>query len=212
MSKQKKPVKQRVIRRTLEPGQKTSPRARRKLFQRVVFGMLAAVLGLGLIISSIVWIPGFGGADKAPGQVQPPPAAAELEEKAKANPGDAGILAQLAQAYQRENNVQKAVETYEKAVALDPGKDDLKNRLAGSYIIAGRHDEAIKILEEIIGRNPNNKEAHYNYGHALAAKKEYKKAVEEFDLYVKLAGENDPEVGNVKRLIETLKPLAEKQR
>lgn len=208
MSKQKRPINQRIMHRSLEARQKTSPRARRKLFQRVVFGILAAVLGLGLIISSIVWIPGFGGgADKAPGPVQPPPAAAELEEKAKANPKDVGILVQLAQAYQREKNDPKAVETYEKAVALDPGKDDLKNRLAGSYITVGRYDEAIKILEEVISRNPGNKDAHYYYGHALVAKKEYKKGIEEFERYVKLAGENDPEVENVKRIIETLKPL-----
>jgi cytochrome c-type biogenesis protein CcmH/NrfG len=207
MSKQKRPVKK-VMRRSLETRQKSSPRDRKKLFQRIVFGILAAVLGLGLIISSIVWIPGFeGGRDKAPGQVQPPPPAAELEEKARANPNDTGVLVQLAQAYQRENNVPKAVETYEKAVALDPGKDDLKNRLAGSYISAGRYDQAIKILEEVISRNPDNKEAHYYYGHALAAKKEYGKAVEEFERYVKLAGEDDPEAGSVKRLIETLKPL-----
>ncbi|MHB8918909.1 MAG: tetratricopeptide repeat protein, partial [Desulfocucumaceae bacterium] len=147
-----------------------------------------------------------------PPQVQQPAAtAADLEEKAKASPQDVGILVELAQAYQRENNAPKAVETYEKAVSLDPGRDDLKNRLAGSYITVGQYDKSTKILEDVISRNPGDKEAHYYYGHALVAKKEYGKALEEFDRYVKLAGENDPEVENVKRLIETLKPLAEKK-
>ncbi len=188
--------------------QKTSYRTKRKLYQRIIFGILAAVLGLGLLASSVVWIPGFGDTpDGVPRQVQPPPTTAELEEKAKASPQDAGLLVQLAEAYQRENNAQKAVETYEKAVSLEPGRDDLKNRLAGGYISVGQTDRAIKVLEEVIGRNPNNKEAHYFYGHALVAKREYKKAVDEFDLYLKLAGENDPEAESVKRLIEALKPL-----
>lgn len=187
--------------------------ARRKLQQRIVFAILAAVLGLGLIFSSIVWIPGIGGVkNNEPPQVQQPAAtAADLEEKAKASPQDVGILVELAQAYQRENNAQKAVETYEKAVSLDPGRDDLKNRLAGSYISVGQYDRAVKILEEVLSKNPDNKEAHYYYGHALVAKKEYKKALGEFEKYNRLAGENDPEVENVKRLIETLKPLVEKQ-
>lgn len=187
--------------------------ARRKLQQRIVFAILAAVLGLGLIFSSIVWIPGIGGVkNNEPPQVQQPAAtAADLEEKAKASPQDVGILVELAQAYQRENNAPKAVETYEKAVSLDPGREDLKNRLAGSCITVGQYDKATKILEDVIGRNPGDKEAHYYYGHALVAKKEYGKALEEFDRYVKLAGANDPEVENVKRLIETLKPLAEKK-
>lgn len=187
-------------------------RAKKRLQQKIVFGILAAVLSLGLIASSIVWTLDRGNVpENYPRQEQPAATAAELEEKAKANPKDAGILLELAQAYQRENNAQKAVETYEKAVSLDPGRDDLKNRLAGSYISVGQYDRAVKILEEVLSKNPDNKEAHYYYGHALVAKKEYKKALGEFEKYNRLAGENDPEVENVKRLIETLKPLVEKQ-
>lgn len=191
------------------PGQSYAVR-RRKLQQRIVFGVLAAVLGFGLIASSIVWIPGFQGQDNTPREAQPAPTTAELEEKAKANPKDTGILVQLADAYQRENNAPKAVETYEKAVSLEPGRDDLKDRLAGGYLSVGQYDRAIKILEEVIGRSPNDKEAHYYYGHALVAKKEYKLAVDEFQRYVALAGENDPQAENAKRLIETLKPLVDK--
>lgn len=189
-----------------------SYRAKRRLQQKIVFGFLAAVLSMGLIASSIVWTLGRSNVpENVPTQEKPAATAAELEEKARANPKDVGILLELAQAYQQENNAQKAVETYEKAVSLDPGRDDLKNRLAGGYITVGQYDRATAILEEVLSRSPDNKEAHYYYGHALVAKKEYKKALGEFERYVKLAGEKDPEVENVKRLIETLKPLAEKQ-
>ncbi|MCL6478921.1 MAG: tetratricopeptide repeat protein [Peptococcaceae bacterium] len=188
---------------------KTSFRQKRKLQQRIVFGILAGVLGLGLILSSIVWIPGFRGG---PEEVTPEPqvTAAELEEKAKANPNDVGILIGLAEAYINENNAAKAAETYEKAVALEPGRDDLKVKLADSFVAAGQYDQAEKILKDLISRNPGDKEAHYVYGYALIGKKSYGQSLEEFEQFVKLAGENDPRVENVKKLIETLKPLAGK--
>ena len=187
-------------------------RNRKKLHQRIVFGIVAAVLAFGLILSSIVWLPGFNNPnDNAPAQVQEFLPVADLEAKAKASPKDTAVLVELAQAYQRENKGTKAVETYQKAVSLEPARDDLKNGLAGAYLSIGQYDQAIQVLKDVIKRNPDNKEAHYYYGHALVAKKEYRKAKEEFDQYIKLAGENDPEVENVKRLNETLKPLIDKQ-
>lgn len=191
---------------------KVNYRSRRKLQQKIVLGFLAAVLSLGLIGSSVVWtLDRSNVPENVPPQEQTQVTAAQLEEKAKASPNDVAILLDLAQAYQRENNAQKAVETYEKAVSLDPGRDDLKSRLAGGYISVGQYDRAVKILEEVLSRNPDSKEAHYYYGHVLVAKKEYGKALGEFERYVSLAGENDPEVENVKRLIEALKPLTEKK-
>ncbi|MFZ5632306.1 MAG: tetratricopeptide repeat protein [Bacillota bacterium] len=191
-------------------GKKMSFRQKRRLQQRIVFGILAGVLGLGLILSSIVWIPGRSSAPEEVEQ-RPQATAAELEEKAKANPDDVGILIDLARAYTNENNAAKAAETYEKAVALEPGRDDLKIRLADSCVAAGQYDRAEKILKDLISRNPGDKEAHYVYGYALIGKKNYGKSVEEFEQFIKLAGENDPRVENVKRIIETLKPLAEKK-
>lgn len=192
---------------------KMSHRAKKKLQQRIVFGILAVVLSLGLLGSSVVWtLDRSNVTDAVPRQEQPKQAtAAELEEKAKASPNDVEVLKELAMDYEREGNNAKAVETYEKAVALAPGREDLQTRLSGGLISAGQYDRAVNILQEVLNKSPGNKEAHYYYGHALMAKKEYGRAVAEFEQYVRLAGENDPQTENVKRLIETLKPLVNKQ-
>ncbi|MFZ5646850.1 MAG: tetratricopeptide repeat protein [Bacillota bacterium] len=191
---------------------KLSYRARKKLQQRIVMGILAAVLSLGLLGSSVVWtLDRSNVVDTVPRQDPPKQVtAAELEEKAKASPNDVEVLKDLAMAYEREGQNGKAVETYEKAVSLAPDREDLKTRLSGGLITTGQYDRAVKILQEVLGRSPGNKEAHYYYGHALVAKREYGKAVEEFEHYIKLAGENDPQTENVKRIIETLKPLINK--
>lgn len=188
---------------------KMSYREKRKLKQRIIMGILVAVLSLGLLGSSVVWtldrsnVPDTVGTQEQPRQAT----AAELEEKAKASPGDVEVLKELALAYEREGQGPKALETYEKAVALAPEREDLKTRLSGALITGGQYDRAIQILQEVLTKSPGNKEAHYYFGHALVAKREYGKAVEEFEQYIKLAGENDPQTENVKRLIEALKPL-----
>jgi cytochrome c-type biogenesis protein CcmH/NrfG len=193
----------------MAPKKKISFRAKRKLQQKIVFGILAAVLSMGLIGSSIVWTLGRSNVPEGFSRQEKPQAtSAELEEKARANPADVYILTDLARAYERENQSAQAAETYEKALALAPDREDLKNGLAGSYISLGQYDRAEAVLKEAIGKNPGNIEAHYYYGHVLVAKKEYGRAVEEFELYIKLAGENHPGVESVKRLLETLKPLA----
>ena len=190
---------------------KTSYRTKRKLHQRVIMGIVAAVLSLGLLASSMVGILGSTMPDNTPRGDSPQQAtAAELEEKAKAAPNDVNIVQELAQAYEREGQAARAAETYEKAVSLAPEREDLKTRLAGSLISVSQYDRAAAMLQELIAKNPNNKEAHYFYGHALVAKREYEKATVEFEQYIKLAGENGPEVENVKRLVETLKPLVKK--
>lgn len=188
---------------------KKNYRARKELHRRVIFGIVATVLSLGLLGSSIAWLPSLfsdnenNAAQDIPAQLTP----TEIEEKIKSNPKDIDLLFQLGQAYLRENNSSKAIETYQKAVNLAPERDDLKNRLAEGYIVGSRYDEAIKILEEVISKNPNDKDAHYNMGHALIGKREYAKAQGEFEKYIQLNGENNPGSEEVKRLIETLKGL-----
>ncbi|MHB8155774.1 MAG: tetratricopeptide repeat protein [Desulfocucumaceae bacterium] len=193
---------------------KISFKSKKKLQQRIVFGILAFVLSAGLLVSSLNFIPGLNNApaNNTNTAAEEPklPTAAELEEKAVASPGDVGVLKDLALAYSREGQPAKAVETYQKAVSQSPDREDLKTGLAGSYIAAGNYTQAQKTVEEVIGLNPNNKEAHYYYGHVLVEKKDYARAVEEFNQYIKLAGEKDPHAENVKSLIDVLQPLIKK--
>lgn len=190
---------------------KTSILVKRGRRKKTIFAIVAIVLSIGLLGSTMVGILDFGSVTRnAIPQGRAEAVSADLEEEAKANPGDINILKDLAKAYERENKFDKAVETYEKAVSLEPDRDDLKNRLAGSYVLIGQTDKSIKILEEVIGKNPSNKEAYYYRGLALLSKKEYGGAVENFERVIELGGENDPDAIRAKKLMEMWKPLAEK--
>jgi len=184
--------------------------SKRRLHQKIVFGFLAVILTLGLLGSSITWTLNRSDVPQAGQEAPAAPTAEELAEKSGANPQDVGLLKELAAAYSNEGQGDKAVETYEKAVSLAPDSEELKTGLAGSYVLAGQYDKAEKMLPGLISVNPNNKEAHYYYGHTLVARKDFAGAIGEFEKYVSLAGENDPNTARVKSLIETLKPLANK--
>lgn len=190
---------------------KTSFLVKRSRRKKTIFAIVAVLLSIGLLGSTMVGILDFSSVTRSAGPYSRAEAvSADLEEEVKANPGDINILKDLARAYERENKQDKAVETYEKAVSLEPDRDDLKNRLAGSYVIIGQTDKAIQILEEVIGKTPGNKEAHYYLGLALLSKKEYGGAVENFERVIELGGENDPDAARAKRLLETWKPLVGK--
>lgn len=184
-------------------------RSRREIHRRIIFGIVAVVLSLGLLGSSMAGLSslfndtGNSAAQDLPAEL----ASGEIEAMVKSSPNDIELLDQLGQAYLRENNTPKAIETYQKAVKLAPEKDSLKNHLAGGYIASSRYDDAVKTLEEVLSKNPNDKDAHYNLGHALVGKRQYGKAQEEFEKYIEINGENNPGSEEAKRLVETLKEL-----
>lgn len=181
--------------------------ARRKLQQKIVFGVLAAILTLGLLGSSITWTLNRSNIPEATQEAPKTLTTEELAQKSQANPKDVDLLKELAAAYANDGQADKSIEAYERAVSLAPDREDLKTGLAGSYVSAGQYDKAQKSLEDLIKNNPGNKDAHLYYGYVLVGKKDFAGAVAQFEKYVSLAGENDPETARVKSLIETLKPL-----
>ncbi|NTW05405.1 MAG: tetratricopeptide repeat protein [Peptococcaceae bacterium] len=178
-------------------------------YKRIALGLVAIVLSLGLLGSSLAGLPAIfmDSAEDSPVQQVEEMTASEIEAKTAENPKDAMLLDQLGQAYIREGNPAKAVDTYKKALALDSSRDDYKNSLAEAYVVLGSYPEAIKILQEILIRNPDHAQAHYNLGHALVGARDYRKAQSEFEEYIKLNGENNPGTEEAKRLVETLKGI-----
>ncbi len=188
------------------------PKKRHKLsktfYRRMLFGLVAVVLSLGLLGSSLAGLTNiFSDNTDDYVQQQQQQTSAEIEASLESNPNDISLLEQLGQAYMREGNASKAVETFQRAVDFAPGREDLKNRLAESYLMLGNYDEAVNLLEKVLTDNPNNIDAHYNYGHALVGLGEYKKAQKEFEQYIALNGENSLGTEEAKRLVETLKGL-----
>ncbi|MFZ5595925.1 MAG: tetratricopeptide repeat protein [Bacillota bacterium] len=188
---------------------KMSYKIRKRIMHKTVYAILAIVLALGLLGSSMAGIfMGRGGKQPAAETVQL--SSAQLEEKLKENPQDAAVLTDLARAYLEEGQAEKAAGAYEKALSLEPQREDLKTALAGSYVSAGQYDKAVKILQEVLSQNPDNKDALYYYGHALVAQKQFGKAADQFEKFVGLAGDTDPRTPNAKEIVKTLKSLENK--
>ena len=93
----------------------------------------------------------------------PPEAAQQCYEKARALArNDPEILLLLAEAYADHGNYVKAAETYEQVLALRPAEDQLRERLALNWIRADQKDKAVKVLGDIIRREPLRYKI-YNY-------------------------------------------------
>ena len=103
------------------------------------------------------------------------PAAIEMLEKAAGlDPNYAPIWAHLGRAYTTNASLQfggreqyaKAQAAYEKAMALDPGMVDVRVYLANLLTDTGRVEEAVPLVREVLAKNPNYAEAHWELGYA----------------------------------------------
>ncbi|MBE3587329.1 MAG: tetratricopeptide repeat protein [Thermoanaerobacteraceae bacterium] len=187
--------------------------AHRKRRQRMVFIVLTVFLSLGLLGTSIGWL--FDRPSSAPPAGTVPPAPdqliADLESRAKANPNDAAIAAQLARAYQDAGKIEQAVQAYQKALQLDPSSSEIRVNLALDQFLLGQYDQAADNLKEEISRNPGNALAHYYYGQVLAlGKGDYRKGIEELQKYVDLAKDGD-DVAKAKQMIQEWQAHLKKQ-
>ena len=75
----------------------------------------------------------------------------------------------------------KALEEYERAVAINPTFADAHSNLGVSYKRKGNHEKAIEEYEKALAGNPNLIEARNNLGVAYQAKGMYDKAVQEYE-------------------------------
>lgn len=81
----------------------------------------------------------------------------EVEKLLEGDPTNVDLLDWLAFMYYSNNDIDKAIETYKKALAI---KDDNENQhyyLANSYFKKGMHAEAKKEWNEVIRIKPNSK-------------------------------------------------------
>jgi serine/threonine-protein kinase len=103
------------------------------------------------------------------------PAAIEMLEKAAGlDPNYAPIWAHLGRAYTTNASLQfggreqyaKAQAAYEKAMALDPGMVDVRVYLANLLTDTGRVEQAVPLMREVLAKNSNYAEAHWELGYA----------------------------------------------
>jgi len=92
--------------------------------------------------------------------------------------------------YEHENKLDKAIETFKKALAKDPTNTLIKVRLAKILSWKNRYDEALTLLNEILTANLNHPEALFRKAQILSWQGKYKEAIATYQIYL-LEEKND---------------------
>ena len=82
----------------------------------------------------------------------------------------------------------KAIEKMQQAVILDPLSLPLMSNLADAYSFAGRFDEALAQYDKIVEMDPSYRRGFEGRGMIFLAKREYERAIKDFEQYHKLIG------------------------
>ena len=109
-----------------------------------------------------------------------------LEKSLEMAPDDLEVRMRLAEAYNAENEPEKACYQLGQILALDPSSGTAWRALG--VIHAGRqdYDRAVECLEEAVKLEPEHSQTHYRLGMAYDNKKQYGKAVEAFRKAIRL--------------------------
>lgn len=183
-----------------------SPRARQKRLQKIVIGILVAVLSIGLIGSSIVWT-GFGDSpqaqfpDTVEGRIQ------LYEEQLKDKPNDVNLLMSLAAFYTQAGRTSDAVRSYEQVVRIEPTNVFAHQNLALLYYTQGNLDASEEQLQKALKQEPANPEVNFQYGKLLAERKKFSQAVVAMEKVIEVEKEG-PRAEEARRSIEEWKAAA----
>jgi len=129
---------------------------------------------------------GFEEAHRATAEGRLEDAKRELERMVAADPDNPVFVGQLAEAYRRTDQPQRAVELYRRAVALAPSDRDARYNLAITLREAGRPEEALAALTAAITLDPANPEAHNALGITLSARGDLEAARAQFAEAIRL--------------------------
>jgi cytochrome c-type biogenesis protein CcmH/NrfG len=167
---------------------------KRNKFRKGVFWVITVLIAIGLVIplaglfSNQPDNSGVQGANTV--QQTPQERLADLENKAKENPGDASVLMDLAQAYFYAGNPEQATKAYEQVLSLDPNNSEARYDMATIYYYSSKYDLAVAQLQELLKNNPDNQSAHYFYGIVLGTGlKDYQGGITELEKFIELAKE-----------------------
>jgi tetratricopeptide (TPR) repeat protein len=99
----------------------------------------------------------------------------------------AEALTYLGSAYFQKGSIDSAYQAWSKASGLRQKDENLKANLALIQLMMGKYNEAIRMLEEVIQKNPKNAKALDNLGYAYAQKNDYPQAITYLAKALKLA-------------------------
>lgn len=90
-----------------------------------------------------------------------------FENTAKIDHGYRLVFSEIAKIHLQARDFGRAIEFFRKSIKQKPEDISAYNNLAVAYMMAGRFEDARKLLEEQMKRHPGNKALRFNYGRAV---------------------------------------------
>jgi tetratricopeptide (TPR) repeat protein len=100
-----------------------------------------------------------------------------LERIEKLGTGNAEVLARTGDFQALSGRLQRAVELYEKALAIQPAPEGVREKLSQVLVQLGENDRAAELLAEIVAQNPVNLVAYDQLSKIHLVRREFDRAV-----------------------------------
>ncbi len=184
--------------------------AKKKRNKRILWGVIAFLLGIGLIGTSILW--GLGAFDsndyeKEEETADTAQAVSDAEAALAADPENISLMKDLGEAYLNNGQFEEALEQYLKVTEASPTDIDawLNQAVAQSY--TGDYEASRASFEKAIEVNPDYPVSYYYYGYYLGfGMGEYEEGIEQLQKYKEVAGEG-ADTSSVDSLIESMQAI-----
>ena len=107
----------------------------------------------------------------------------------------------------RDESLDKAVNTLEDCQKIDPKDRDVKQMLASTYMATQKYDEASVLLKQIASSTTGEARANAYYAWGLAASnaEDYDSAISAWETFIELSPPKDPRIAQVRQSIKALK-------
>ncbi|MEZ0485977.1 tetratricopeptide repeat protein [Fibrella aquatica] len=115
-------------------------------------------------------------------------------EKVKESQRDADYYTDLGVAYYNQGAYEKAIRSYQKAIALKPDKDDTWNNLGIAYGKQNVHEQAVEAFQQALALNPEDGIAWYNLGLSYEDQGAHEEAVKAYQRAIDFNPDADEEV------------------
>jgi tetratricopeptide (TPR) repeat protein len=151
--------------------------ATKKLWNSI-FALISIVL-LTLVVAFAIKsqqsVPRPSGQDKtseasAPENNPPPDLSQELlvlTQRSARDPQNADIHTQIGNIYYDQREYEKAIESYQKSLSIQPNNPNVETDMATCYHYLGKPDEALKLFDHVLQYSPGFAQALYNKGIVL---------------------------------------------
>lgn len=128
-----------------------------------------------------------------------------LNKAVQKSPNESKYWYALGEVYRLQDAPEKAIKAYKMATELDPPFPKAASKLGFLYAEAKRYDEAETLLTQAIRRD-NKVAVNYLYlGTVFAGKGQKAAAIENFEMFLRLAPKGDPDIKRARAAITELK-------